>query len=233
MSTGVQKQPHSPEILPRSPHFVNRYSTPGGGEWEGGEPHFIRPGEITMTIEVATPVLLFTLPRARADKPLPSGIQACAAAPLSHGIPGRLPWEGALPITERPRRPREQAAPLPAPGTLSGKGGRAGGAPGARGAGRETESTEAREGAGFGGTARATRSFLSSMKMTTLSILRKITRNNSVGGGGVVGRRRHLSNHIKKNFLNVPAVPRKNKVQMRFLVCSIVICGLGRMFVPR
>ena len=39
----------------------------GGGN--GGEPHFIRPGEIT--IWVATPSLLFTLPEARADKPQP------------------------------------------------------------------------------------------------------------------------------------------------------------------
>lgn len=183
-----------------------------GAGREGGEPHFIRPGEITMgrlprpyCSLVAEPGLTSPFP---AEPKLPVG-----TAEPRHPRPAARFGEGALPSS---RAAVALSGPTPGAGdsapraarTQSGKGGRAGGAAGARGARRQPRSGAARESAGFRGAARATRSFLSSTTTTTLSVPRKATPDSSVlgGEGGVRGQSVHQpeNNHNFEMYLQFP-----------------------------
>ena len=88
-------------FCPFSPHFANRYSARAGGGGAGrdaGEPHFIRPREITMGQPPRPYCSLFpgpglTSPCPAEPEPAQQHLRA-AATPPRHPL-----WEGALPST--------------------------------------------------------------------------------------------------------------------------------------
>lgn len=127
----MQQRPYSPEILPISPRFANRYSVwagRGGAGREGGEPHFITPGEITMGRLPRPYCSLFAGPGLTSPFPVepePARRHRGAAAPS----PRRPLREVALPSIRAavafPRASQGAGSSAPrATGTQSGKGGR-------------------------------------------------------------------------------------------------------------